>query len=329
MGRNNQLVRQWKLLRSLGSNHFGLTLEEMAGDFEVTTMTARRDLKGLQEAGFPIFADTMEDGTKRWRVDAQVFKVPNALLTLDEALALYLSQQLLKPLAGTQVGEGIHQCIEKVQGLFKKSALVYFRRLAEVLYVHLPQMTDYSSKQKVIEICIVAIEDEKPLEICYRASGVPCKEYRLHPYGLVFFHNSLYLIANLPKARELRTFKVDRIEEAELLEGEFTRPADFDLSELYENSFGIFHSDKVITVKARLQPQAAAAVLEKKWHPSQKVEKHPDGSVTATWKLGDTLEFKSWILSFGPCAEVLAPTTLRKKIHEELQQALELYTDER
>ena len=325
MGRNNQLVRQWKLLRALGSNHFGLSLEEIAADFEVTTMTVRRDLKGLQEAGFPIFGDTMDDGTKRWRVDAQVFKVPNALLTLDEALALYLSQQLLKPLAGTQVGEGIHQCIEKVQGLFKRSALNYFRRLAEVLYVHLPQMTDYSSKQKVIEICIVAIEDEKPLEVCYRSGGGPCKQYRVHPYGLVFFHNSLYLIAHLPEARQLRTFKVDRIEEAEIKDGEFTRPADFDLSELYENSFGIFHSDKVTTVKARLLPQAANAVLEKKWHPSQSIEKHADGSVTATWKLGDTLEFKSWILSFGPYAEVLTPKALRDEICQSVEATSRLY----
>jgi proteasome accessory factor B len=325
MGRNNQLVRQWRLLRALGSNHFGLTLEEMAKNFEVTTMTVRRDLKGLQEAGFPIFAETMDDSTNRWRVDSKVFHVPNALLTLDEALALYLSQQLLKPLAGTQVGEGINQCIDKVQGLFKQSALDYFRRLAEVLYVHLPQMTDYSSKQKVIEVCILAIEDERPLEICYRAGGGPCKDYRLHPYGLIFFHNSLYLIGHAPKVKELRTFKVDRIDEAQILEGEFSRPADLDLSEIYENSFGIFHSDQVIPVKVRLAPEAAASVLEKKWHPSQKVDKHADGSVTATWQLGDTTEFKSWVLSFGATAEVLTPKSLRDEIRQAAEATSRLY----
>jgi len=327
MARNNQLVRQWKLLRSLGTNHFGLTLEELATEFEITTMTVRRDLKGLKEAGFPIFADTMEDGTKRWRIEPQVFKVPNALLTLDEALALYLSQQLLKPLSGTQVGEGIRQCIDKVQGLFKKSALDYFRRLADVLYVHLPQMTDYSAKEMVIEVCIMAIEDERPLEICYRSGGgTACKTYRVHPYGLVFFHNSLYLVAQLPKVRGLRTFKVDRIDEAEAQDGKFDRPADFDLSEVYENSFGIFHSDKVITVKARLAPEAANAVLEKKWHPSQTVTKRADGAVTATWKLGDTIEFKSWLLSFGRWAEVLEPKTLREEMAAEVKQMGSLYT---
>lgn len=325
MARNNQMVRQWKLLRTLGANRFGLTLEALAAGFEVTTMTVRRDLRGLQEAGFPIFADTMDDGTKQWRIDSQVFKVPNALLTLDEALALYLSQQLLKPLAGTQVGEGISQCIEKVRGLFKKSALDYFGRLAEVLYVHLPQMTDYSSKQMVIEVCIMAIEDERPVEVGYRTAGGPCKQYRLHPYGLVFFHNSLYLIAWQPKTRSVRTYKVDRIEEAEVLDGKFERPGDFDLSQLYENSFGIFRSDKVIAVKARLLPEAANAVLEKKWHPSQKAEKHADGSVTATWQLGDTVEFKSWVLSFGRWAEVLAPKELRDEIRSELQAAAQRY----
>jgi predicted DNA-binding transcriptional regulator YafY len=147
----------------------------------------------------------------------------------------------------------------------------------------------------------------------------------LHPYGLVFFHNSLYLIAWQPKTRSVRTYKVDRIEEAEVLDGKFERPGDFDLSQLYENSFGIFRSDKVIAVKARLLPEAANAVLEKKWHPSQKAEKHADGSVTATWQLGDTVEFKSWVLSFGRWAEVLAPKELRDEIRSELQAAAQRY----
>jgi hypothetical protein len=40
----------------------------MARDFEITRMTVRRDLKGLEKAEFPIFADTMDDGCNRWRV---------------------------------------------------------------------------------------------------------------------------------------------------------------------------------------------------------------------------------------------------------------------
>ena len=107
MARNNQIIRQWKLLQALETNRFGLTLRELAAQFEVTEMTVRRDLKGLEEAGFPIFADMLDDGNKKWRINNEVIHAPHVSFHLTEVLALYLSRELLRPLAGTQFSEGI------------------------------------------------------------------------------------------------------------------------------------------------------------------------------------------------------------------------------
>lgn len=325
MARNNQIIRQWQLLQSLETNRFGLRLDELARQFDVTEMTVRRDLRALRDAGFPIFDNTLEDGSKHWRVNFEVIHAPHVAFTPTEVLALYLSRELLRPLAGTQFAEGIRTSIEKAKSMFPPTALRYFGRLAEVLYVHMPQLPDYSDKERIIDICSLACEDEKELVIRYEAAGESARERTVQPYGLVYFHNALYLVAWSPESDGMRTYKVDRIEEAEIGDGEFTRPADFDLSQVYANSFGIFASDRTIRVRLRFSPFAAKSVLERRWHASQHIDEQPDGSVIVGYTLGDTTELKSWVLSFGCHAEVLEPAELRREVREELEEMASRY----
>ena len=56
-------------------------------------------------------------------------------------------------------------------------------------------------------------------------------------------------------------------------------------------------------------------VQESQWHASQKLTKQRDGSLLAEFHLDDTVEIKSWIMSFGRNAVVLEPEQLRKGNH--------------
>jgi predicted DNA-binding transcriptional regulator YafY len=60
-------------------------------------------------------------------------------------------------------------------------------------------------------------------------------------------------------------------------------------------------------------------------HPSQRVEIEPDGTALVHFELSGTLEIRSWILSFGPAAEVLEPESLRQEIREQLAGMLARY----
>jgi predicted DNA-binding transcriptional regulator YafY len=61
------------------------------------------------------------------------------------------------------------------------------------------------------------------------------------------------------------------------------------------------------------------------WHESQKITKVPDGSLEITFRVVGLDEIKSWVLSFGPEAEVLEPVKLRKIIRNDLYGMLEQY----
>src|SRR3990170_176173 len=101
MPRNQEVIRQWKVLHALESSRHGVAIAALADDMRVTTRTIRRDLAALQEAGFPLFDERDDDGRVRWRLDGQILKGLETGFTVPELCALYLSRSLLATVAGT------------------------------------------------------------------------------------------------------------------------------------------------------------------------------------------------------------------------------------
>ena len=62
--RNQEVIRQWKVLHALESSRHGVTIDALADELEVTTRTIRRDLAALQEAGFPLYDERDDDGPR-------------------------------------------------------------------------------------------------------------------------------------------------------------------------------------------------------------------------------------------------------------------------
>jgi predicted DNA-binding transcriptional regulator YafY len=79
-------------------------------------------------------------------------------------------------------------------------------------------------------------------------------------------------------------------------------------------------------VRIHFAAQVAATVAESRWHRSQEIEKHPDGSLTLELKLRNLEEVKTWVQSFGPLAKVLEPEELVDAIIRDLAAALQAYT---
>ena len=119
MPRNQEVIRQWKLLHALESSRHGASIDSLAKELEVTTRTIRRDLAALQEAGFALYDERDEDGHVSWRLDGQVLKGIDTGFTLSELCALYLSRNILEAVAGTP---------------FQRDLTNAFERLAKLLY---------------------------------------------------------------------------------------------------------------------------------------------------------------------------------------------------
>lgn len=320
---DSALVRQWNLLKLLSARRFGVSVAEMVTETGVSAKTIRRDLEAFVLAGFPLEERAAERGKKLWHLNVNQGQ-PDISFAFDQALALYLGRRFLEPLAGTMIWQAAQQAFKKVRVSLGKPALQYLDKMAGHLHTTAVGTSDYTEKSEIIDALLQAIEERRVAHIEYQSlQATEPVTYEICPYGITFHRGSLYLVAFSRDHNELRHYKVDRVEKAEVSRFPFPMPEDFDLAKHLAGSFGIFQGKGDIVVRVRFAQPVARYVQESKWHASQKLSKQRDGSLLAEFRLSTTEEIKRWLLSFGKHATVVAPDALRNAIADEAQAMLE------
>lgn len=325
MARGDALFRQWELIKVLQAHRFGVSTEELCAHLECNKRTVQRDLGVLQDI-FPISHEQRDRGKRFWKLAHNTIESEQLQLTMTEMLSLFLSQQLLLPLAGTQFGDGYQTAIQKIRALLPTRALTYFECLDESFFIKSLANHDYSGQDKEIRILNEAILNQNVVKVIYRSASKGREVIsEFNPYGMVLLHASLYCIGYLACYDEVRTLKVARIKGLTRLEKNFEKPADFSLAGHFQGAFGVFQTGKKQKIRAEFTGWAATNLREMQWHPSQQIAKDDGEKVVATFELGNTVEFKRWVLGFGRHARVLAPKNLADDLREELRLALDRY----
>jgi predicted DNA-binding transcriptional regulator YafY len=325
MARGGNLFRQWELIKTLQAHRFGVSTEELAARLECNKRTVQRDLNVLQDI-FPISHEQRDRGKRFWKLAHDAVESEQLQLTMTEMLSLFLSQQLLLPLGGTQFGDGLQTAIQKIRALLPARALTYFEGLDESFFIKSLANHDYSGQDKEIRILNEAILSQNAVKVIYRSASKGREVVsELHPYGMVLLHASLYCIGYLACYDEVRTLKVARIKGLTPLGKTFEKPEDFSLAGHFQGAFGVFQTGKKQKIRVEFTGWAATNVREMQWHPSQKVIKDGKDAAVVTFDLGNTVEFKRWLLGFGRCARVLSPKELAADLRNELKQAYSRY----
>lgn len=330
MPRNAEVIRQWTILRQIErARTAGVTLDELATLCDVTTRTIRRDLQALEEAGFPLFDDrTRDDGRTRWSINGQAFKGLAAGLTLSELSALYFSRTLLESLAGTPFRDDVESAFEKLASVLTPHMRRFLDQLPRVISTKPDPMRrqpgDDAAQQRIIARALEATLNQRQAALTYYSkSSERTKTYLVHPYRLAYAQGGLYLLAYVPEYRQVRTFAVERVREISLLEERFV-PIEELPDEAFPDSLGV-HSGPTERVAIEFQEAVAEYVRARAWHRSQKIVDREDGGVTLTLEVCLDRALRSWILSFGPFARVLAPDSLARDVAEELGEARARY----
>lgn len=327
MSESKSLIRQWRLLRQLADARVGYTVKELQADMSVSIETIRRDLNDLRDAGFRVRESIGFRGVKRWRVEGfdESFG-----FTITDLLSIYMGRQFLEPLAGTPFWEGQQKVFSKIRGALGPTAINYLKKLTASLHATTVGASDYTKRSELIDQLMVAVEDHLVSLIVYQSDrSTEPVEQEVYPQGFVFHRGSLYLIAWSSRRGEIRTYKMDRIEDVHSTKLPAAVPEEFDLAEWLERSFGVFRSGstELQTIRIHFARDVARYVQESRWHGSQQLTPQPDGSLIAEFSLPDTQEIKRWIMSFGANATVLEPQELVEEISDDLRRMLTRYTE--
>jgi predicted DNA-binding transcriptional regulator YafY len=329
--RNAEVIRQWTILREIErSRGAGVTIDDLAGLCGVTTRTIRRDLQALEEAGFPIFDDrSRDDGRTRWSINGQAFKGLAAGLTLSELCALYFSRTLVESLAGTPFRDDVGSAFDKLSAGLTPHMRQFLDQLPQVIAAKPDPMRrvtdDEERRQAIVARALEAtLHHRQALLTYYSKSSERTKSYLVHPYRLAYAQGGLYLLAYVPEYGEVRTFAVERMQELSLQEERFV-PIEELGDAAFPNSLGV-HSGPAERVAIEFQPAVADYVRAREWHQSQTLAPAADGAMLMTLDVCLDQALRSWIMSFGPFARVVAPESLAREIAEQFERGRARYS---
>jgi predicted DNA-binding transcriptional regulator YafY len=331
VARNEQLIRQHKLLQLLEISRFGRTLEELKQelivDLGLSTLherTVRRDMDALQAAGFDIQTDQLERG-KVFKLGSNNKGVHEIGISATELIALSIGRELLYPLLGTQYWRGIETFWGKVQETVPNGVYDHYANYRKTLHVFGSPSKSYEHHEGMLKTINRAILEHRIVEIEYESVGKPVSKRRIEPYGLAVYQSSIYIVAPVEGSDELRNWKLDRFHHATALDEYFKADESIDVSEHLGKSIGIFSGEEPTTVRIRLGQRAAAWVREDPWHPEQTMDINDDGSAMLTVPASHPREVLPKVLSLGADAEVIEPESCRETVAEAVQKMAASY----
>lgn len=305
----------------LVGRHVGVTLDDVMMRFEVSKRTAQRMLRTLERVFPETVVEKDGEGRKRWRLPSGALR---DLLTLsaDELAALELGAEALERSGLTVEAEHLVRLREKVLALVPRAQRVRLETDLEAL-LEAQGLAARPGPRECIDRGVVAAIAEaikacRLLDVEYRARDEPePRRRRLAPYGLLTGLRR-YLVArpDHDASGPMRLYVLESIASAEVVPEFFERDPAFDLKAFANRAFGVFQNvEELGDVVWRFLPQAAERARHFQFHPTQRVEDEPDGSLTVRFHAAGLLEMCWHLYVWGDQVEVLAPERLREMVH--------------
>ncbi len=247
-------------------------------------------------------------------------RLPVVSYTLSEALALLLAAQSAREY-GVDAAE-LSSAIGRLESVFPAEFRPLLREAAAAT-----RGAAGGRLERDLMILQRALASRRKVRLAYDRDGGDAApiDRVVHPYCLLPRDRSWYLVAHCELRDEVRTFKVDRILDARLLDEPYQVPDGFDVAALAGPSWGLMWGSAGTPEEVSLEfsAQAGRWVAEEQWHFSQVVSRLEDGRYRVTFRVGVTPEFVRWLMWFGRDVRVLRPEWLREQVAAEHRAAAE------
>ena len=313
MSNNERIYRIDKLLNDRKVVSFQTLIDRL----EVSPATLKRDLAYMRDRlNAPIVYDKELNGY-RFESTSDSYSLPGlwfspeeiyALLTMQHLLANLDSEGLLsnhiKPLQSRLLAmlDDSDNSVEEIQKRVRiekmgarKFDLEHFQEIGTALVKRKRLMIEYQSRSK----------DENT-------------KREISPQRMIYYRDNWYLDAWCHQKNALRSFSIDAIKTAEILETKADDIAEDELNAELGSGYGIFAGKDIQWALLRFTPERAKWVANEVWHPVQVTKFLEDGSYEIKFPFSDERELIMDILKYGADVTVLSPQSL---INQVLSQA--------
>ncbi|MDR1631208.1 MAG: YafY family transcriptional regulator [Oscillospiraceae bacterium] len=282
-----------------------ITAKELAGRFEVSQRTVYRDIETLSLAGFPVYTTKGKGGGIHMLPE---FVLNKALLNEREQTEILAALQSLSALQ-----------VDETDGVLQKLSTVFQKNAQNWIEV---DFSDWGyGDGELFALLKSAVLEKRQISFDYFSSYGEKTRRTVEPLQLWFKHRAWYLKAFCLNKQGERVFKLTRMKNVQTVltpRAEWPGQAAESASDRTEP-----RAYEEITLTLKIAPQMAFRVYDE--FNENAVQRHEDGSFTATACFPHNEWVYGFVLSFGEYAEVLSPPYLRGQIAEKLKKTLQQY----
>src|SRR5579859_274347 len=295
-----------------------LRAEDLARTFETSKRTIYRDIEALCEAGVPLLSVPGQG----YRLMEGYFLPPLSFST-EEATMLLLGSDYMAHNFDAQYRAAAQSASRKIASVLPEQLRDDVYDLQNNIHFITPDAKNTPDQQEMLQKLRRALIDHTTARFTYHArhsrdEHAPPEIREVDPYGLLYSLNSWYMTGYCHLRRDIRHFRLDRMENLELQPKTFKRPRDFKMDHYKQDRMGN------IVVRALFDPSITRWVRESRPFYAVGEEETPEG-LLITLRIRQESEILPWLLSWGRRVRVLEPEALRQHLAEEARSILTHY----
>jgi predicted DNA-binding transcriptional regulator YafY len=312
------------LHRILKSARYAVPLARVMEELDCSRATAYRDIAFLRDAlGAPIDSEGDEAAFHYAADEAERFELPGLWLTSEELQALLALNELIGRTGPGILATALAPLRSRIDRLLSNQTDgrgFPIERIRVIGYG--TRRVDETTFRHVAS----AVLERRQLKFTYRARSTDAATSRtVSPQRLTHYRDNWYLDAWDHGREALRSFALDRIAHAGVLDEAAVDRDTAELDSHLASSYGIFSGAPKATATIRFSAHAARWVADEHWHSQQQGARLPDGRYELKVPYSNSRELLMDVLRYGPDAEVVGPVSLREEMKILLQLAQGAY----
>jgi predicted DNA-binding transcriptional regulator YafY len=190
------------------------TARMLAEKLEVSERTIYRDVRDLQISGMPIEGEAGVGYTLRRDMD-----LPPLMFTRDELTALVLGARMVQAWGGAASVASVDQALQRIEAVLP----VDLRERLDAILMYAPGHRMVQPLKERLDVLHDACVGRRVVAFCYAKEDGQSSEREVRPLALYFWGGAWTLAAWCELRKDFRVFRIDRMQEVEVLGREFVQ----------------------------------------------------------------------------------------------------------